>query len=61
MAFVNQGSLIKQSLMMDVQYSIICTGSKELATWKIILRAGIFFNPARLLATNSGILKFTKV
>jgi hypothetical protein len=61
MAFVNQGSLIKQSLMMDVQYSIICTGGKELATWKIILRAGIFFNPARLLATNSGILKFTKV
>lgn len=62
MVFVNQGSQIKQSLNIDVQYSIVCgAGGKEFATWKLILRAGVFFNPVRNLATNTGILKFTKV
>ena len=61
MVFVNQGSLIKQNLIFDVQYSIVCSGGKEYDTWKFILRAGVFFNPVRLATTNTGIDKFTKV
>jgi hypothetical protein len=61
MMFINQGRLIKQGLKMDVQYAIVCSGGKELLTWKFILRAGVFVTPVRNLATNTGILKFTKV
>lgn len=61
MDFVNQGQLTKQSLRLDVQYSIVCSGGKELMTWKLILRAGVFVNPVRLLTTNTGIIKLQKV
>jgi hypothetical protein len=59
--YVNQGALAKQSLTLDVQYSIICTGGKEFLTWRFMLRAGVFVTPVRNLTTNTGILKFTRV
>ena len=61
MMFVGQGGLIKQNLVFDVQYGIVCDGGKEYDTWNFKLRAGVFFNPVRLAATNTGIDKFTKV
>lgn len=61
MEFVVGQQLKKQSLMLDVQYSVVCSGGKEFDTWKLILRAGVFVNPVRLLTGNTGILKFVKV
>lgn len=61
MMFINQGKLIKQSLMIDVQHSVICVGTVLKPTWKLKLRAGVFASPIRCNTGNTGILSFTKV
>ena len=61
MMFISQGKLIKQSLMLDVQYSVVCTSQKIKPTWLFKLRAGVFVNPIRCNTGNTGILSFVKV
>lgn len=61
MTFVRQGRLFKQSLMVDVQYSVKCISTKLVPTWFFKLRAGVFANPVRCDANNTGIIKFKKV
>lgn len=60
MTFVTQGKLKKQSLLLDVQYSVKCSGTKLIPTWFLKLRAGIFGNPLRCDANNTGIIKLRK-
>lgn len=61
MTFISQGRLIKQSLMVDVQYAVICdTDGKLRPTWSFKLRAGVFTNPIRCNTGNTGILAFKK-
>lgn len=61
MMFVKQGKLVKQSLMIDVQHSIVCSGNLLYPTWKLKLRAGVFASPIRCNTGNTGILSFVKV
>ncbi len=60
MQFVSQGKLVKSTLYIDVQYSVVCTGGLLLPTWKLKLRAGVYANPIRCATGNTGILSFDK-
>lgn len=61
MTFIRQGQLIKQQLFIDVQHSVVChTDGKMYPTWVLKLRSGIFANPIRCSANNTGIIKFKK-
>jgi hypothetical protein len=61
MTFVKQGQLMKQQLLIDVQYSVVChTDGKLYATWALKLRTGVFANPVRCNANNTGIIKLVK-
>ena len=60
MMFISQGKLIKNTLMLDVQYSVVCVGSVIKPTWKLKLRAGVFASPIRCNTGNTGILSFEK-
>ena len=60
MMFITQGKMIKQQLLVDVQYSVVCSGAKLYPTWSLKLRAGVFANPIRCNAGNTGILSFVK-
>lgn len=62
MTFLNQGSLAKRSLMIDVQHSVVCHSDGKLyPTWTLKLRAAVLPNPLRCSATNTGIIKLKKV
>ena len=60
MMFVSQGKLVKRSLMLDVQHSIVCSSDLLYPTWKLKLRAGVFASPIRCNTGNTGILSFLK-
>ncbi|NCT92940.1 MAG: hypothetical protein GXC72_00825 [Chitinophagaceae bacterium] len=61
MMFISQNALKKQQLLIDVQHSVVCTeGGLLLPTWQLKLRAGVFANPIRCNAGNTGILSFVK-
>lgn len=59
---INQGALTRQALQIDVQYAKICDTADGLLkpTWMLKLRAGVYTNPLRCDATNTGILAFQK-
>lgn len=62
MTFIKQGQLMKQTLMIDVQHSVVCHSDGKLyPTWVLKLRAGVFANPVRCNANNTGIIKLKKV
>jgi hypothetical protein len=61
MMFISQGKLIKQQLMVDVQYSVVCDNNALKPTWALKLRGGVFANPIRCNTGNTGILSFLKV
>ncbi|HJV19289.1 MAG TPA: hypothetical protein VJ552_05365 [Sediminibacterium sp.] len=62
MTFISQGQLIKRSLFVDVQHSVVCHSDGKLyPTWNFKLRAAVLPNPIRCTATNTGIIKLKKV
>lgn len=62
MTFVKQGQLMKQQFMIDVQHSVVCHSDGKLyPTWTMKLRVGVFANPVRCQANNTGIIKLVKV
>ena len=62
MMFVNNGKLVKQTLLIDVQHSVVCAEDGTLVpTWKLKFRGGIYANPIRCATGNTGIEAFKKV